>query len=71
MLNYKSGFATISAIFCGPKTVTFAKSSFYSSNIPQILPQGILFHKIITFKPDFGQISILLIFGPILDIFPL
>ena len=44
---------------------------FYSSNIPQILPWGLLFHEIITFKPDFGQISILLIFGPILGIFPL
>ena len=45
---------------------------FYSSNIPQILSLGLLFHEIITFKPDFGQISILLIFfGPILGIFPL
>ena len=28
----------------------------------------LLFHEIITYKPDFGQILILLIFGPILGI---
>ena len=61
----------------GPQKVALlvAKSKFwdhfYSSNISQISPYGLLFHEIITFRSDFGQISILSIFGPILGIFPL
>ena len=48
-----------------------SKNTYYSSNIPQIWSLWLLFCEFITFGRDFGHISILLIFGLILAIFPL
>ena len=47
-----------------------SKTTFLVQTFPKYCLM-VFFHEIITFKPNFGQISILLIFGPILGIFPL